>query len=66
MSDRFTACLLALLLAAPLCYFLDGEIFETGTTAAEPAQPLPAAAGPLSLESVKRHAEGLQERLAAN
>ena len=66
MSDRLTAFSLALLLAAPLCYFLAGEIFEAEATAASPAPRALSSPGPLSLESVKRHAEGLQDRFASN
>jgi hypothetical protein len=68
MSDRFAAILLALVLVAPLCFSLDLEIFGPAETQAR-EDPLPA----LSMEDMKRHAEGLQgeinheaETLAAN
>ena len=68
MSDRLAAILLALLLVAPLCLSLDLEIFGATETQAR-EDPLPA----LSMEDMKRHAEGLQnepdheaETLAAN
>ncbi|WP_193371384.1 hypothetical protein [Pelagibius marinus] len=58
MSDRLAAILLALLLVAPLCFFLDLEIFDTAETQARDAR-LPR----LSMEEIKRHAEGLQSGL---
>jgi len=58
MSDRLTAICLALLLAAPLCYVLDGDIFGVEAEAAA-APALPS----LSLEEMTRHAEGLQVRM---
>jgi hypothetical protein len=68
MSDRLAAILLALLLVAPLCFILDLEIFGPAETQARDER-LPA----LSMEDMKRHAEGLQnaldheaETLAAN
>jgi len=56
MSDRLAAILLALLLVAPLCFILDLEIFEPAETQAR-EDPLPV----LSMEDMKRHAEGLQD-----
>lgn len=64
MSDHLAAILLALLLAAPFCYFLDSDLFEGEAGAAGPAPAL--SLEPLSLENLERHAEGLQRTLAAN
>jgi hypothetical protein len=66
MSDRLAAICLALLLAAPLCYVLDSDLFEAGARAAGPAPAAALSPGLLSIEDLELHAEGLQRTLAAN
>lgn len=58
MSNRLAVILLALLLVAPLCFLLDLEIFEPSEPQAQDDR-----LSDLSREDVKRHAEGLLEKL---
>ena len=55
MPDRFSAFCLALVLAAPLCFVLDSEVFESNEAIAGDK-----AIALLSRDSVERHGEGLR------